>query len=67
LYLGCIVSTIGFPYPDWWVFVWVLGAGAVLGQQTRCGGEPDSTIPIYLGSAEKVHKTNLDATGGEKW
>jgi hypothetical protein len=21
----------------------------------------------YLGSAEKVHKTNLDATGREKW
>jgi hypothetical protein len=48
LYLGCIVSTTGFPYPDWWVVVWVLGAGAVLGQQTQCGGEPDLTIPLYL-------------------
>jgi hypothetical protein len=24
-------------------------------------------LMIYLGLAEKVHKTNLDATGREKW
>jgi|LakMenE01Jun11ns_1017448.scaffolds.fasta_scaffold7182361_1 hypothetical protein len=25
------------------------------------------SVMLYLGSAEKVHKTNLDATGREKW
>jgi hypothetical protein len=32
-------------------------------------GDPmeEKTKWTYLGSAEKVHKTNLDATGGEKW
>ncbi|UXE59207.1 MAG: hypothetical protein KA717_25275 [Woronichinia naegeliana WA131] len=40
---------------------------AMVGTVSLYDSEGERQHTIYLGSAEKVHKTNLDATGREKW
>ena len=46
---------------------WVPGQEPPSIDLTYSSNNDTNDLFYYLGSAEKVHKTNLDATGGEKW